>query len=95
MSRSRLPHGWISSAGIVSGVGLLAVAGTMYLIAPASVLPVVRAELGIGPAAAGWIVSVMFGTQVLVSVPAGIGIDRLDNRRVVVAVAIGFGAASV
>lgn len=85
----------LSSAGIVFGVMLLVVGGTMYLIAPASVLPVVREELSIGPAAAGWIVSVMFGTQVLVSIPAGIGIDRLNNRRVVVAVALGFVVTSV
>lgn len=55
----------------------------MYLIIPASVLPVVMEELAIGPTAAGWIISVMFGVQVLVSVPAGIGIDRVSNRLVV------------
>lgn len=95
MSGSSPPGNRLSSFGIVFGVMVLAVGGTMYLIAPASVLPVVREELGIGPAAAGWIVSVMFGTQVLVSIPAGIGIDRLNNRRVVVAVALGFVVASV
>jgi len=94
MRGAQLPDDAISSVGIVFGVGLLALGGTMYLIAPASVLPVVREELGIGPAAAGWVVSVMYGTQVLVSIPAGISLDRLDNRRVVVVVALGFGAAS-
>lgn len=95
MSDSSWPEDSLSSAGIVFGVMLLAVGGTMYLIAPASVLPVVRKELAIGPAAAGWIVSVMFGTQVLVSIPAGIGIDRVNNRRVIVGVALGFVVASV
>lgn len=95
MNGSRLSEDSVSSAGIVLGVMVLTVGGTVYLIAPASVLPVIRRELGIGPAAAGWIISVMFGTQVLVSIPAGIGIDRLNNRRVVVAVAIGFVVASV
>lgn len=80
---------------LVAGLFLASAGGTMYLIIPASVLPVVMEQLGIGPTAASWIVSVMFGVQVLVSVPAGIGIDRFSNRRVVVLSTVGLATAGV
>lgn len=55
-------------------------AGMAYLIAPASVLPVVMTQLGVTPTEAGWVISAMFGIQAVASIPAGLSLDRLDNR---------------
>lgn len=70
------------------GLWLLATAGMSYLIVPTSVLELVMTDFGIGPAAAGWLVSVMFGVQAVASTPTGIGLDRVDNRRAVAAAAL-------
>jgi nitrate/nitrite transporter NarK len=56
-----------------------------YLIVPTSVLQLVMADFAIGPATAGWLVSVMFGVQAVVSTPTGIGLDRVNNRYAIVA----------
>lgn len=66
-----------------------------YLIAPASVLPVVMSELAIGAAAASWIVSVVFGIQILATVPVGFGLDRYDTRRFAAAATLAIVAAGV
>lgn len=52
-----------------------------YEIVPASVTPLIRESLGIGPTVAGLLVGVMFGTAVLASLPAGAFLDRTDSRR--------------
>jgi predicted MFS family arabinose efflux permease len=52
-----------------------------FEISPASVTPLLRESLGIGAAAAGLVVSVMFGSAVLASLPAGMVLDRADTRR--------------
>jgi nitrate/nitrite transporter NarK len=59
-----------------------------YELAPASVTPLIRSSLGIGPSAAGLVVGVMFGTAVVASLPAGVVLDR-TNSRVAAAVAVG------
>lgn len=69
---------------MVLGVGLLVTAANAYYIVPASVLPVLMDRLALDPAAASLLVSVMFGTQVVVGVPIGIALDRVDNRRAIV-----------
>ena len=66
-----------------------------YLIAPASVLPVLMSELGIGAAAASWVVSVVFGIQILATVPVGFGLDRYDTRQFVGAATLALVAAGV
>jgi predicted MFS family arabinose efflux permease len=78
--------------GLVAGLFLLSTAAAAYEIAPASVLPVVRGALDIGPTAAGWLVSVMYATAVLASVPVGFLLDRVSVRR---AVTVGGGALLV
>jgi predicted MFS family arabinose efflux permease len=65
---------------------LLSTAAGAYEIAPASVLPLVRKSLAVGPTAAGWLVSVMYLTAVVASVPVGVALDRVSVR-VAVAVA--------
>lgn len=86
---------WFGVAALVAGLFLASAGGTMYLIIPASVFPIVMEQLQIGPTAASWIISVMFGVQVLVSVPAGIGIDRLSNRRVVIISTLALATAGI
>jgi nitrate/nitrite transporter NarK len=79
--RSRLGGPW----DVVLALGILIAAVNAYYIVPAGVLPVIREELTLGPATAGLLVSVMFGAQMLLGVPVGMLIDRVDNRRAVVA----------
>ncbi|NHN47587.1 MFS transporter [Halostella sp. JP-L12] len=59
-----------------------------YELVPASVTPLIRASLGVGPSAAGLLVSVMFGTAVVASLPVGVALDR-TNSRWAVAAAVG------
>ncbi|MFC4549834.1 MULTISPECIES: MFS transporter [Halorussus] len=75
------------TVGFVAGLFLLSTAGGAYEIAPASVLPLVRKSLDVGPAAAGWLVSVMYATAVAASIPVGVALDRTDVRRAVSAAA--------
>ena len=74
--------------GLVAGVFTLSAAAGAYEIAPASVLPLVRESLAVGPTAAGWLVSIMYLTAVVASVPVGIALDRVSVRRAVVAAAV-------
>ncbi|GAB3696465.1 MFS transporter [Halorubrum trueperi] len=53
-----------------------------YEIVPASVSPLIRDSLGIGPTIAGFLVGVMFGTAVIASLPVGAVLDRTDSRNV-------------
>jgi predicted MFS family arabinose efflux permease len=64
----------------VAGLWILVAAMNCFYIVPSGILSVVMAELSIGPTAASALVSVMFGTQVLVGVPAGLAVDRLNSR---------------
>ncbi len=70
----------------------MAVSSSAFEIVPASVTPLVRSSLAIGPSRAGLLVSVMFGTVVVVSLPIGVALDRTDSR---LAVAVAGGAMVV
>lgn len=70
--------------GLLVGFFLLSAAAAAYEIGPASVLPVVQNSLDIGASAAGLLVSVMYATAVVTSVPVGIALDRFSVRRAVV-----------
>jgi len=74
--------------GLLAGAILMSVALGAYELVPASVTPLVRSSLGIGASAAGLLVSVMFGTAVVASVPVGIVLDR-TNSRYAIAAAVG------
>lgn len=74
--------------GLVGGAWLLAAVLNAYIIAPASFFPVIADRLAIDSTATSWLVSVMFGLGAVVSIPAGIALDRVDNR-IAVAVATG------
>jgi len=68
--------------GVLLAAWLLAVGGSAYLIAPASVLPPMMAGLAVGPTAVGWILSVSYAGEAVVGLPAGFVMDRFDNRHV-------------
>jgi predicted MFS family arabinose efflux permease len=74
------PGSTLEVVGVIVGLFLLSTGGAAYEIAPASVLPVIRESRGIGPTAAGWLVSVMFATAVVTSVPVGAVLDRVSVR---------------
>jgi nitrate/nitrite transporter NarK len=70
---------------LLAGACVLIVGMAAYELAPASITPLIRDSLGVGPSAAGLLVGVMFGTAVVTSVPIGIGLDRTDSRTATVA----------
>ena len=79
---------------VLSLVALSALANA-YIIVPASVLPVVMDELAVDATAAGWVVSAVFGAQILASVPAGLALDRFDGRVVLALATVGLAVAGV
>jgi predicted MFS family arabinose efflux permease len=75
---------------LVASVSFVSIGLAAYEIVPASVTPVIRDSLGVTPAAAGFVVGVMFGTAVLTSLPAGVILDRTNSRTaMLVAVCLG------
>ncbi|MFC7074619.1 MFS transporter [Halovenus rubra] len=65
---------------LVAGASLISTGLAAYEIVPASVTPLIRDALNIGPTIAGFLVGVMFGTAVIASLPAGAALDRADSR---------------
>lgn len=53
-------------------------------IMPASVLTLIMDDLGVGPSAAGWLVSLTLLAPAALALPVGFALDRLDNRRILV-----------
>lgn len=76
----------IATVAIIVGVSLISAGLSAFEIVPASVTPMIRESLGIGPSLAGFLVSVMFGIAVLTSLPGGTLLDR-TNSRVAIAIA--------
>lgn len=71
------------TVAFVGGLFVLSVAAGAYEIVPASVAPLVRDGLSIGRTAAGWLVSVMYAAAVVLSVPVGAALDRVNVRAAV------------
>jgi predicted MFS family arabinose efflux permease len=72
-----------STWGLVAGASLISTGLAAYEIAPASVTPLLRDSLDVGPTVAGLVVGVMFGTAVVASLPVGALLDRTDARKAV------------
>ena len=70
---------------LLAGASVVSVSLGAYELAPASVTPLIRESLDVGPSAAGLIVGVMFGTAVVASLPAGVILDRTNSRTATVA----------
>ncbi len=68
---------------LVAGASLVSVGLGAYEISPASVTPLITADLGVDQATAGLIVGIMFGTAVVASLPAGAVLDRTNSRTAV------------
>nr|WP_275040180.1 MFS transporter [Natrinema pellirubrum] len=65
---------------LVAGASLISTGLAAYEIVPASVTPLIRESMYIGPTIAGFLVGIMFGTAVIASLPAGAVLDRTDSR---------------
>ena len=72
-----------SAVGLVAGLFLLSTAAAAYEITPSSVLSLIQDSLGVSATAAGALISIMYGTSVLLSLPAGALLDRAGPRKVV------------
>lgn len=73
--------------GLVIGASLISTGLAAYEIVPASVTPLIRDSLQIGPTIAGLLVGIMFGSAVITSLPIGAVLDR-TNSRTAIAVAV-------
>lgn len=70
--------------GVLAGTWLMALFAAGSQIMPASILPVIMESLTIGPSAAGWLVSATLLAPAILSIPIGLGLDRINNFAVVV-----------
>lgn len=77
-----------SAAGLVAGLFLVSVAAAAYEITPSSVLSLIQDSLGVSPTAAGGLISIMYATSVILSLPAGAVIDRVGPRLMVTAAGV-------
>lgn len=66
-----------------------------YLIAPASIIPLLTEQFGVDKATAGLSISVFFLSWGLMGIPGGLLMDRYDNRRLAFVGTAVFVAASV
>lgn len=73
------------TVSLLAGLFCLSAAAAAYEIGPASVIPLVERSLGVGPTAAGGLVSVMYATAMVTSLPLGYALDRIGARRAVAA----------
>ena len=74
---------------------MLVVGAGAYEIVPASVAPLIRDGMGVGPTAASAVVSVMFAVAVVGSIPIGVGADRVDTRKAMLLAAAALVVAGV
>lgn len=70
---------------ILGALWALSVLVVAYVIAPASVYPLVMDRLGIEHATASWLVSVVYLAMFTSAIPLGIAVDRAGTRRAVAA----------
>ncbi|MGM0605126.1 MAG: MFS transporter [Halobacteriota archaeon] len=69
--------------GLLAACFLASVGYNAYLIAPASLLPLLASEYGISSAAAGWAISATYLGWLCLQLPSGILLDRIDNRHLI------------
>ncbi len=80
---------------MVAGLFLISTAAAAYEITPSSVLSLIQDSLGVTPTAAGALISVMFATAVVLSLPAGALLDRVGPRRMVTIAGVALALAGV
>jgi MFS family permease len=81
--------------GLLLSLVALSALANAYIVVPASVLPVVMAELAIDATAAGWVVSAVFAAQIVASVPTGLALDRFGSRGLLTLATVGLAVAGV
>ncbi|WP_416839587.1 MFS transporter [Haloferax sp. DFSO52] len=81
--------------GLLVGFFLLSTAAAAYEIGPASVLPLIQESLSLEASTAGWLVSIMYATAVVTSIPIGIVLDRFSVRWVVLSGTVALVVAGV
>jgi len=79
----------------VGALWLATVCSVAYEIAPASVLPLVREGLAVGPAGASWLVGVFLLAMAIFSIPSGLVLDRVDERRAILLTTVALALSTV
>ncbi|MEF8778906.1 MAG: MFS transporter, partial [Natronomonas sp.] len=70
-----------SRLGIFAGCFLISVGGNAYMLAPASIVPLLVDNFDIGKTAAGLSISAAVLGSIFIQLPGGFLMDRYDNRR--------------
>jgi len=84
-----------SASGLVVGLFIISVAAAAYEIAPSSVLSLIQESLGVSPTAASGLISIVFATSVVISLPSGAVMDRVGPRKMVTAAGIALAITGV
>lgn len=84
-----------SPAGIFLGCFLLSVGANAYMLAPASIVPLLVEQFTISKVAAGLSISAAVLGSVLIQLPGGFLMDRYDNRRLLLAGTVVFAPVAV
>lgn len=83
-------------AWVIAGLLWLTTAGiTAFELVPASVMALVVDDLGVSQTAVSWLVSVFILGMVVLSIPAGLLLDRRDNGVVLLLASIAFLASTI
>lgn len=72
------------SYAVLLGTFLISLFVAGMQIMPASVLTLVMSDLSASPTEAGWLVSLTLLMPAVLALPVGYGLDRFDNRRILV-----------
>lgn len=80
---------------ILGGCFLASTGSNSFFIAPSSIAPLLAAEFAVSPAAIGAAISATILGGIAVQLPAGVLMDRLDNRLLVYGGVVGFGLVTL
>jgi predicted MFS family arabinose efflux permease len=84
-----------SPVGIFLGCFLLSVGANAYILAPASIVPLLVEQFTISKVAAGLSISAAVLGSVIIQLPGGFLMDRYDNRRLLLAGTVVFAPVAV
>jgi MFS family permease len=84
-----------SLAGVFVGCFLASVGANAYMLAPASIVPLLVDAFGVSEAGAGLAISATILGSVVVQLPGGFLMDRYDNRRLLTAGVVLFAGAAI
>ena len=81
--------------GIFVACFLLSIGANAYMLAPASILPLLVEQFGVTKTAAGFAISAAVLGAVVIQIPGGFLMDRYDNRRLMLAGIAVFGPVAI